>query len=374
MSSATATSRLSAVASHLLSPRLVCVLPDFTKVTATTVLEEGEVTRLSLDDKPVAHYSLAPDYTHALDLSSIGTAMQGATTHVPKYRVLTLKPPAPSGRIAVEDLWGVIHALFVLYYEQEQIPTLISTFANAVEIADYLVSSGLARTYPVSPPVAPTKDYNLDAVYYISRAAFWQGAGTTGFHSRPNWLLHPRPVLPEVYTFTRKDNVVAKHPVRPVKPAPGEVLYRRYCSHVGQMLELIHFDLDGVTDLPEHKTADGVSRHLAAFHKWHNDPRINSAWGEAGTVEKHREYIEGQYRDPHAIPAVWSWDGELMGYVEVNYTKEDHVAPYFPDDQPPGNWDRGLHVLVGESKFLGGGRCEFLHIPLCEWKDADKCA
>jgi hypothetical protein len=34
--------------------------------------------------------------------------------------------------------------------------------------------------------------------------------------------------------------------------------------------------------------------------------------------------------------------------------KENHVAPYIPGG--PGDWDRGLHVLVGEDKFRGADR------------------
>ena len=56
-----------------------------------------------------------------------------------------------------------------------------------------------------------------------------------------------------------------------------------------------------------------------------------------------------------------SWNGELMGYVEIVYTKEDHVAMNYPAGVVPGEWERGIHVLVGEDKFLGGGRgaCPF---------------
>jgi hypothetical protein len=130
------------------------------------------------------------------------------------------------------------------------------------------------------------------------------------------------------------------------------------------MLELVHFDLEGVTDaLFNYQSTDGVSRHLAAFHKWHNDPRVNKAWQEQGTVDTHRRYIETMYADPHAIPCMYSWDGELFGYIEINYTKEDHVATFMPSDQPAGDWDRGIHILVGEDKFLGGGRCAYPYSP-----------
>jgi hypothetical protein len=37
-------------------------------------------------------------------------------------------------------------------------------------------------------------------------------------------------------------------------------------------------------------------------------------------------------------------------------SKENHVGPYISDG--PGDWDRGLHVLVGEDKFRGAERCK----------------
>ncbi|KAF9457052.1 acyl-CoA N-acyltransferase [Collybia nuda] len=51
-----------------------------------------------------------------------------------------------------------------------------------------------------------------------------------------------------------------------------------------------------------------------------------------------------------------SWDGELMGYVEIVWVKENHSGQYYPNDVIVGDWEWGVHVLVGEDKFLGGGR------------------
>lgn len=43
--------------------------------------------------------------------------------------------------------------------------------------------------------------------------------------------------------------------------------------------------------------------------------------------------------------------------------KENHVAPYIPGG--PGDWDRGIHVLVGEDKFRGTVRSKSC-IPACK--------
>jgi hypothetical protein len=44
-------------------------------------------------------------------------------------------------------------------------------------------------------------------------------------------------------------------------------------------------------------------------------------------------------------------------------SKENHVGPYISGG--PGDWDRGLHVLVGEDKFRGAERSK-LSITACK--------
>lgn len=362
MSAPGADRRLTAISNHLAAPRLVVVLPDGSKVFNATVKHGSEeVSQLLLEDKAIAEYTHCGDKAFSFELTSVGTPFEGATTHLPKYDLVILRPPtqAPhSARISVEDMWIAIYALFTMRYTQEYIPINIFAFENAREIVDYLVNSGLGRTSLADNKAPTTSTTVVDRVFYLSRAGFWQGAGTVGYHSRQYWLQDTRPPFPNVPSFTRSEKVIAKHPLRPSKPRPGQVLYRRWCSRVGQMLELRHFDLDGINDPPGTKV-NGVSRDLAAFNKWHNDPRVSDSWKEHGTLEDHRKYIEAQYKDPHSIPAMFSWDGDLMGYVEVTYIKEDHVAQHFPAETLAGDWDRGIHVLAGEEKYLGGGRCKF---------------
>lgn len=155
------------------------------------------------------------------------------------------------------------------------------------------------------------------------------------------------------------------HPLRPTKPRPGEVLYRRYCQEIGQVLELTYFDLG---EISEEGVASGseegreVSKHLEAFHRWHNSERVNAAWGEAGSLDSHITYLKAVLADPGVLPCMMSWDGELMGYTEIVWVKENHVAQYYPSlgvMGGVGNWDRGLHVLMGEEKFKGSKRGEF---------------
>ncbi|KAJ3567433.1 hypothetical protein NP233_g6369 [Leucocoprinus birnbaumii] len=302
--------------------------------------------QIRMDGKPILDYQVLNDSV-TLELTSVNTEFEGTTQHLPKYNVLKV---SSSEGIPIPAFWASIYALFTLYREQEQLPIILHSAINSLELASYLLDSGLGRLYPIEDRAPRVLERD---VYFISRAAFWQAAGTEGYHTH-SWLRDPRRPIPPVNSFTRSKKVIAQHPVRPSKPTPGQLLYQRYCTHVGQFLEIHYFDIDGVSDTV--KREDGVSRHLAAFNKWHNDDRVNTAWGERGGYEKHRKYIEEVMADPHVLPSMMSWDGELMGYCEIMYTREDHVAQHYPEGIMVGDWERNVHILTGEQKFLGNGR------------------
>ncbi|KAF8067890.1 acyl-CoA N-acyltransferase [Lyophyllum atratum] len=284
-------------------------------------------------------YHILSDVSLALEISAVGTRYEGATEHVPRSNLLDVSAPGEQTGsledIAIADAWAAIYALVTLYHTNEHIPIRCTATPNAEELMRYLMITGLGRLYQGSKEIALIK-----GVIFLSRAAFWQGAGTTGYHDR-GWLVSPAPM------------VIAAHPLRPPKPRGGEILCRRYCATVGQTLEFVAFDIGGNAE-----GDGGLSQHMAAFHRWQNDERVNSAWGERGSLDTHREYVEGILTDPGVVLIMMSWDGELMGYVEIVWVKENHVAQHYPADAVVGDWEKGIHVLVGEEKFLGGGRSE----------------
>ncbi|KAG6887818.1 hypothetical protein C0992_010578 [Termitomyces sp. T32_za158] len=326
---------------------LVLILPRGDKVfAAVTTSASGTLTQLQLNKTHILDYRINLSASFSLELSAIGTRYEGVADHIPKANLFELSTPVEQGipkDITIADTWAAIYALFTLYRTLEHLPIRFVSVPNTEELTRYLLISGLGRGIHGKEKAECTEN-----VIFLSRAAFWQGAGTTGYHTQ-GWLLTPTPTFPNIPSFTRSDMVIASHPLRPPKPRPGEVLYRRYCAAVGKSLEFVAFDING-----DPKRDGGLSQHMAAFHKWHNDERINSAWGERGSLETHRDYIRGLLADPGVVPIMMRWNGELMGYVEIVWVKENHVAQYYPSDLSVGDWERGLHVLVGEEKFLGG--------------------
>ncbi|KAH7910148.1 acyl-CoA N-acyltransferase [Hygrophoropsis aurantiaca] len=351
---------------------LSLVLPDGTRVTTNTPLmpmdddsedaddvndmADTEPITVTLNELPVCTYRTL-QHKVSLVISAVGTSYEHSAAHVPAYPVLEIVPPISiashsrsrtyaSSYIAIADFWGVVYALFTAYHTQENIPILLSSsIENHAQLRGYVLRSGLGR-------IAPSADASKEELF-LSRAAFWQGAGTHGFHSR-GWLppdtestINAYAPFPSVQSFTRTPLVIASHPLRPPKPKQGDVVYRRYCPTVKQTLELTYFDLG---------EEGSVSKHLQAFHDWHNSDRVNQWWSEAGPMEKHREYVQGLLEDPAVMPLIMSWDGELMGYTEIVWVKENHVAAYIPDGAK--DWDRGAHILVGEEKFRGSVRAQ----------------
>ncbi|EJF63782.1 hypothetical protein DICSQDRAFT_25439, partial [Dichomitus squalens LYAD-421 SS1] len=338
----------------------IVVLPDGAKVDISASQDPSQPTKIFIDRTIAAAYRTLPRSV-ALVISAIGTPYENKADHIPKFPVLEILPPShvqqgSPATITPADLWGVLNVLHTLYHLQETIPVVLSpALHNAPELAHYLLFSGLARKRHTRPGDAPARaQAQAEPELFLLRETFWQGAGTSPiFHPRGGWLRGHAALLaaapfPYAPSFTRTDLVIAAHPLRPPKPRPGEVVYRKHFPSVGQTLDFAYFDLAGDT---VGKDASGVSRHLATFHRWHNSDHVNRGWGERGPLEKHRAYMQALLADPGVVPVMMSWDGELMGYAEFPYVKENHVAPYVPG----GAWDydRGLHILVGEEKFRG---------------------
>ncbi|KAI8969434.1 acyl-CoA N-acyltransferase [Trametes punicea] len=341
--------------------RRLLVLPDDACVDVSEAQDASQPSVVAVDGKIVGLCRTLPR-SLALVISAIGTPHEKSADHIPKFPLLEVLPPAAAdahapASISIADLWAIIYTLHTLLHTQETIPVVLSpTVTNISELSGYLLTSGLARKRHTLPGDVSSA---AEPEHFLIRETFWQGAGTVSYHAR-GWLRGHCAVLasapfPYTQTFTRTPLVIAAHPLRPPKPRPGEVIYRRFIPSLGQMLEFTYFDLD-VEGAQRTVECEGeqVSPHLATFHRWHNSDHVNRGWGERGPLEKHRAYVQALMADPGVLPVMISWDGELMGYAEMVYIKENHVAPYVPG----GAWDydRGLHVLVGEQKFRGAHR------------------
>jgi len=123
-----------------------------------------------------------------------------------------------------------------------------------------------------------------------------------------------------------------RHPLRSI-PTSG-VLYQRFVPWVNQTLTLEVVDIE---------------RDLQRFNRWMNTPRVAHFWEEQGNLDQHRTYLQKQLDSRHSVPVIGRFDGEAFGYFELYWAKEDRIAPFYDAD----DYDRGLHLLVGEEAYRG---------------------
>lgn len=158
------------------------------------------------------------------------------------------------------------------------------------------------------------------------------------------------PPSPLQYVFT--NNI--RHPLRPKPPRMGEVFYTRYVPSVSQYLS---FRVASCSPKPVPYYGPVGQKppeqsHLAALSdtqlldKWMAKPRVNAFWNDYSS-----EFLTNNLKAPHSFPVIGLWDGVPFGYFEIYWVKEDILGQYLGSEA--GEWDRGLHVLIGEEWARG---------------------
>lgn len=152
----------------------------------------------------------------------------------------------------------------------------------------------------------------------ISSELFWQSTSL--------WL---NQLKPQTYPLHYTTN---QHPLRPKKTTG--VLYRRFIPWLNTTFSIRNFDLEN---------------DLVHFSRWMNDPRVAYFWEEQGTLEEHGNYIKSIASDPHNQPLIGCFDDIPFAYFEAYWAKEDRIGPFYDVK----DFDRGWHLLVGESAYRG---------------------
>ncbi|MDH7788652.1 acetyl CoA:N6-hydroxylysine acetyl transferase [Ochrobactrum sp. 19YEA23] len=203
-----------------------------------------------------------------------------------------------------------------------------------VKSAVLAVLEALFTCHPDLPCVKLTLPAYYDATNLLAIGALEQSED--GFTSRPEllfqlaqlWLGEPHHSYPAVSTITKGIH----HPVRP--PKPHGTVYRRHIPWIDKVLSFHVANLE--SDL-EH------------FHRWMNDPRVSAIWEDQGSLDYHRDFLNGRLTDPRTLPLIGTFDGIPFGYFELYWAKEDRLGPYYEADP----YDRGWHVAIGEDAFRG---------------------
>ena len=188
------------------------------------------------------------------------------------------------------------------------------------------------------------------------------------------------PPHPPQYTFTNG----IRHPIRPRPYRQGETFYCRYIPSVGQYLSFRVASVAtkapsrqgpwsiqsgqpilGGFSSPRPSMTDNLFPTLGSLdlnaendiqllHRWMNDPRVAYSWGEQGDEAHQEAFLKHNLQSKHSFPVIGCWDGKPFGYFEIYWVKEDTFGKYLGGEVR--DWDRGLHVLVGEQEFRGPHR------------------
>ena len=228
-----------------------------------------------------------------------------------------------------------------------------------------------------SRPSSPNRDSGLMSPRPQSEDLAGQGLWsptTPGPFYSASHLPTYYPPLPQQYTIT--DGV--RHPVRPKPPRQGETFYARFIPSMGQYLSFrcVSLSPKGVvyngpigsatpSFLPPNSALSSAA-HSATManlnvtpsdtellHKWMNDDRVNAAWGVGGPVSTQEQFLRANLLNRHSFPVIGCWDGKPFGYFEIYWVKEDTLGRHAGGIE---DWDRGIHVLVGEQEFRGPER------------------
>lgn len=203
----------------------------------------------------------------------------------------------------------LLPALAQLFCRQGALQTVSLQLAVDADFARQAVRSGVAS------------QWLADGSLLCSRAAFWQ-------HSRL-WLTQPSSAgMPLEYVMSGEK----RHPRRP--PQPEGVVYRRYLPQLDSV-----FSLRVAT----------LAQDLDHFHGWMNQDRVHRFWELAGDRDSHAAYLAAQIDNPKVVPLIGQFDDEPFAYLESYWAREDRIAPFY-DAQ---DYDRGCHVLVGNSRHRG---------------------
>ncbi|KAL2022178.1 hypothetical protein VTK56DRAFT_6007 [Thermocarpiscus australiensis] len=165
------------------------------------------------------------------------------------------------------------------------------------------------------------------------------------------------PPPPLQYTITNH----VRHPLRPKPPRMGEVFYTRFVPSVGQYLSFRVASLSpkpvpymgpvGAKSPPAAAAAAQQSYlcslpDAALLEMWFANPRVSAFWGEYTP-----HLLADALQSRHSFPAIGLWDGVPFGYFELYWVKEDLLGRYAGG--AVDDWDRGVHVLVGEEWARG---------------------
>nr|WP_089752563.1 GNAT family N-acetyltransferase [Halobacillus alkaliphilus] len=86
-------------------------------------------------------------------------------------------------------------------------------------------------------------------------------------------------------------------------------------------------------------------------HRWMKEEHVHPFWNLNISLDRFKTHFRKALADAHQTLYLGTIDGEVMSYWEAYWVKGDIIENYYPAQV----WDQGVHLLIGEKKFLGSG-------------------
>lgn len=228
-----------------------------------------------------------------------------------------------------------------------------------------------------SRPSSPSGEGKRDANDTQHSQGLWSPTAPGPYNSSSHLPTYYPPAPPQ-YVYTNH----TRHPIRPKPPRQGETLYTRFIPSLGQYLSFRVASLSsrappyrgplstlatprnsqlivqGTPASPPLSSSHSPPPHgrscdVDLLHNWMNNPRVDKFWGESGPREHQQSFLENGLKSRHSFPVIGLWDGKPFGYFEIYWVKEDNLGRHLGQ---VGDYDRGIHCLVGEEEFRGPHR------------------
>ncbi|MGD7008850.1 GNAT family N-acetyltransferase [Metabacillus sp. 84] len=92
-------------------------------------------------------------------------------------------------------------------------------------------------------------------------------------------------------------------------------------------------------------------RDFQRIFKWMHKEHVIPYWKLNMPEEDFRKHLQQALSDSHQTLSIGMLNGEPVSYWETYWVKGDAVGKTYEYEE----WDQGVHLLIGEEKYLGKG-------------------
>ncbi|WP_371925928.1 GNAT family N-acetyltransferase [Halobacillus sp. A5] len=94
-----------------------------------------------------------------------------------------------------------------------------------------------------------------------------------------------------------------------------------------------------------------MEEDFSRIHRWMHEPHVIPFWQLNHSEEVLKKHMHKAREDTHQSLYIGSIDGIPMSYWEAYWVRGDVVENCYE----PAPFDQGIHLLIGESSYLGKG-------------------